>query len=176
MTTEAKALEREVRIEASPETVFGFLIDAEKMQQWMGREVTLDAQPGGVYRCDINGNDIAGGEFVEVTPFSRVVYTFGWEGDDHPVPVGSTTVEITLTPDGSGTLVRLAHRGLADRRRTITGRAGSTTSAGSRSPQSVATRGSTRTTWVSGGQSSSIASTSSLARTMRAAGLSLRCN
>jgi uncharacterized protein YndB with AHSA1/START domain len=114
MTTEAKALEREVRIEASPETVFGFLIDAEKMQQWMGREVTLDAQPGGVYRCDINGNDIAGGEFVEVTPFSRVVYTFGWEGDDHPVPVGSTTVEITLTPDGSGTLVRLAHRGLAD--------------------------------------------------------------
>ena len=114
MTTKATALEREVRIDASPETVFGFLIEAEKMQQWMGRDVTLDPRPGGVYRCDINGNDIAGGEFVEVTPFSRVVYTFGWEGDDHPVPVGSTTVEITLTPDGSGTLVRLAHRGLAD--------------------------------------------------------------
>lgn len=114
MTTKATALEREVRIDASPETVFGFLIEAEKMQQWMGRDVTLDPRPGGVYRCDINGRDIAAGEFVEVTPFSRVVFTFGWEAGDHPVPAGSTTVEITLTPDGDGTLVRLAHRGLAD--------------------------------------------------------------
>ncbi len=45
-------------------------------------------------------------------PYSRIVYTFGWEGDGHPIPPGSTTVEITLTPDGDETIVRVAHRGL----------------------------------------------------------------
>src|SRR5262249_32264469 len=40
-----------------------------------------------------------------------IVLSFGWE-DDPAVPPGSTTLEITLTPDASGTHVRLVHRGL----------------------------------------------------------------
>ena len=44
-------------------------------------------------------------------PHTRIVFTFGWEGD-HNVPPGSSTVEVTLTPDGDGTLLRLVHRGL----------------------------------------------------------------
>ncbi|HJM89401.1 MAG TPA: SRPBCC domain-containing protein [Dehalococcoidia bacterium] len=107
MTTEATAIEREVRIEASPETVFGFLIESDKMEPWMGSNVTLDPTPGGIYRCDINGRDIAAGEFVEVTPHSRVVYTWGWEGS--PIEPGSSTVEITLTADGDATIVKLVH-------------------------------------------------------------------
>ena len=57
-------------------------------------------------------HDIAKGEYVEVTPFSRVVFTWGWESEGNPVPPGSSTVEITLVPDGEGTLVRLRHSGL----------------------------------------------------------------
>ena len=43
-----------------------------------------------------------------------VVFTFGWEAEGSPVPPGSTTVEITLIPDGDGTRVRLVQRGLPD--------------------------------------------------------------
>ena len=43
-------------------------------------------------------------------PSPRVV-DMGWENND-AVPPGSTTVEITLTPDGSGTIFRLRHVGL----------------------------------------------------------------
>jgi len=43
-----------------------------------------------------------------------VVFTFGWEQQDHPIPPGSTTVEITLHPEGDKTRVRLVHSGLPD--------------------------------------------------------------
>ena len=105
-------LERDVRIAARPETVFAFFVDPEKMMRWMGRAVTLDPHPGGIYRCDINGQAIARGEYVEVVPFSRVVFTFGWEGDDVIPAPGQSTVEILLIPDGEGTLLRLRHHGL----------------------------------------------------------------
>jgi uncharacterized protein YndB with AHSA1/START domain len=46
-----------------------------------------------------------------VEPPSRLVFTWGWEGDGD-LPPGSSTVEITLIPDGDDTLVRLRHTGL----------------------------------------------------------------
>jgi uncharacterized protein YndB with AHSA1/START domain len=112
VVTKSEIVEKEVRIAAQPETVFSYFTDAEKMQMWMGQQVTLDPRPGGTYRVDINGQHIAAGEFVEVVPHTRVVFTFGWEGGGAPIPPGSSTVEITLTPDGDGTLVRLRHSGL----------------------------------------------------------------
>src|SRR5258708_8971122 len=53
------------------------------------------------------------GEYVLVEPPSRVVFTWGWEGNPD-LPPGSTTVEVTLVPDGEGTIVRLKHGGLPD--------------------------------------------------------------
>jgi len=47
-------------------------------------------------------------------PDRKVVFTFGWDEPDHPIPAGSTKVEITLTPDGNKTRVRLVHHGLPD--------------------------------------------------------------
>lgn len=109
---ETESLEKEIRIAARPETVFSFLVDPAKMTRWMGINVTLDPKPGGIYRVDVDGTHIARGEYVEVTPYSRVVFTFGWEGDDSPLLPGSSTVEITLTPDGDATVLRLCHFGL----------------------------------------------------------------
>lgn len=113
-TTEAGVVVREVRIEAPPEAIFPFFIDPEKMPRWMGVSAELDPRPGGGYRWNVNGNDIARGEYVTIEPPRRVVLTWGWEGEGHPVPPGSSTVEVTLTPDGSGTLVRLEHRDLPE--------------------------------------------------------------
>ena len=107
--TEADVVEQEVRIEARPETVFSFLVEPEKMLRWKGVSADLDPRPSGVYRVDMNGRDVAKGEYLEVVPHSRVVFTWGWEGEESAVPPGSTTVEITLTPDGDGTIVRLRH-------------------------------------------------------------------
>jgi uncharacterized protein YndB with AHSA1/START domain len=105
------AIEVEQRIAATPATVFSYLIDPAKFVQWMGVGAQLDPRPGGMFRIDAEGGNIATGQYKEVDPPHRLVMTWGWEGDDS-VPPGSTTVVITLTPEGPGTLLRLRHLGL----------------------------------------------------------------
>jgi uncharacterized protein YndB with AHSA1/START domain len=107
-------LEREILIDASPETIFPFFTDPDKHKLWDGTEVELDPRPGGIYRVLVAGEYQAAGEFVEVVPNERVVFTFGWDMPDNPITPGSTTVEYTLIPDGGKTRLRLRHTGLPD--------------------------------------------------------------
>jgi uncharacterized protein YndB with AHSA1/START domain len=104
-------LTREVLIKAEPSTIFPFLIDPS-LQSWLGTEIDFDPRPGGVYKATYVGNHHALGEFVEVVENEKVVFTFGWNEPGHPIPAGTTTVAITLIPDGEETLVRLVHSGL----------------------------------------------------------------
>jgi uncharacterized protein YndB with AHSA1/START domain len=110
-STETSAIEREVRIEANPETIFPFFTDPDLFGRW-GGSATLDPRPGGIFRMDVDGKHIARGEYLTLDPPHRVVFTWGWEADGSAVPPGSSTVEITLTPDGEHTIVRLVHRDL----------------------------------------------------------------
>lgn len=104
---------KEVFIEATPEEIFPYLIDGEKYLTWMGLSAKLDPRPGGIFQVDPNGRDVICGQFIEVDPPRRVVFTWGWKELSHPVPAGSTRVEIELTPRGKGTLLRLTHTGLS---------------------------------------------------------------
>ena len=103
---------QEVRVAAPPERVFAFFTDPAKMVLWMGSAAELNARPGGQFWVDVNPTHAARGEYVEVVPHSRVVFTWGWERGDYVVPPGSSTVEVTFTRDGDGTIVRLVHRDL----------------------------------------------------------------
>jgi uncharacterized protein YndB with AHSA1/START domain len=62
----------------------------------------------------VAGRYQSAGEFVEVVPAEKVVFSFGWEQDGSPITPGSTTVEITLAREGDKTRLRLVHRGLPD--------------------------------------------------------------
>ena len=107
----AEELHLTERIAAPRETVFGFLVDPELMLRWMGTEVDLEPEPGGKFWLNATGTDIASGSYVEIDPPNRVVFTWGWEGSA-AVPPGSSTVTITLTPDGEDTVIDLFHTGL----------------------------------------------------------------
>lgn len=54
----------------------------------------------------------ARGEFKEVVPVSRLVYTWGWEENRANVSPGSSLIEIDLTPQNGHTLLRFTHGGL----------------------------------------------------------------
>lgn len=107
-------LVREILIDATPETIWPFLTDPDKHLEWLGTEVDIDPRPGGVYRVLVRGEFPSAGEYIEVVPLEKVVFTFGWEQEGNPITPGSTTVEISLHPEGSKTRVELVHRGLPD--------------------------------------------------------------
>lgn len=111
---EAATLRREVRVAARPETVFEFFTDPEKLVRWMGVSAELEPRPGGIWRLDLDGRGaLAVGEYVSVNPPRSVVFTWGWSVAEIPLDPGESTVEVTLTPEGDGTLVELVHRGLS---------------------------------------------------------------
>jgi uncharacterized protein YndB with AHSA1/START domain len=105
---------REVRIGVPPDQVFPYFTDPAKMIVWKAMEAQLDPRPGGVFRINVTGSDVARGEYVEIDAPRRVVFTFGWESEGSPLPPGASTVEVTLVPDGDGTLLRLVHTGVPD--------------------------------------------------------------
>ena len=99
-----------IRIEAKPDEVFPYLTDASLIVRWMGDWADLAAEPGGAFAVDIDGTPVRG-EYRVVEPPNRVVFSWGVPGND-VIPAGSSTVEITLAPDGDGTVVQLVHRDL----------------------------------------------------------------
>jgi uncharacterized protein YndB with AHSA1/START domain len=110
-------LRHEVRIDAPPEVVFPYFTDPARLVDWMGVAALLDPRPGGALRIEANGRDVVLGEYVEVDPPRRVVFTWGFDGAAPIVAAGSTRVEVTLEPDGDGTLLTLRHHGLEARTR-----------------------------------------------------------
>jgi uncharacterized protein YndB with AHSA1/START domain len=109
--TETQTYERTLTIDASPETVWEFFVDREKLMRWKGIDADLDARIGGAYFCEVIPGHTARGEFVELDRPRRLVYTWGWDGSDE-VPPGSSTIEVELTREGSRTVLRFVHRDL----------------------------------------------------------------
>jgi uncharacterized protein YndB with AHSA1/START domain len=110
-------LRHEVVIAAPREVVFPFFTDPSRMATWMGIAALLDPRPGGAFRIDANGRDVVVGEYVEVDPPRRVVFTWGFDGAAPAVEPGTSRVEVTLERDGDGTRLVLLHHGLPEEMR-----------------------------------------------------------
>ncbi|MEO8504363.1 MAG: SRPBCC family protein [Acidobacteriota bacterium] len=108
---DVKSVDREIAIDAKPETVWELLVNPSEMIRWMGQSATVDLRRGGAYRVQVIPGNAASGEFVEIDAPHRLVYTWGWEGNAN-VPPGSTTLVFELVPAGKGTLLRFSHRDL----------------------------------------------------------------
>jgi uncharacterized protein YndB with AHSA1/START domain len=107
-----RTVEQRVRIAASPETVWSFWTDAERLCQWWAMTAEAVPEPGGLLRV-VMGVDgpVMSGRYVQLEPFRRLVFTFGWEGSPmgEALAPGATVVEVTLTPVGEDTDVVLRH-------------------------------------------------------------------
>lgn len=119
-TTADDAVIREIDIEAAAETIFEFFVDPDKLTRWLAVQAELDPRPGGLCRQVHEGEPPERrrfhmrGEFLEVDPPKRVVFSWGFEEPEVGVAPGASTVEVTLSPNaaGTGTRVLLVHRGL----------------------------------------------------------------
>lgn len=122
---EGLSLHLERSVPAPPERTFAAFIDPEQLAHWWGPagftapSVELDARVGGAFRIAMLPPDGAvfhlRGEYRELDPPHRLVYTFEWE---EPTPDDrETIVTARFRQAGSGTLIVLDQSAFATRER-----------------------------------------------------------
>ena len=106
---------REISIDAPADVVFSYFTDPSKHVLWQGIDAELDPRPGGTLRITFAPGYVVVGTYVEVEPPTRLLYTWGWAEEGSSVlPPGASTVEVTLEPVGTTTILRIRHTGLPD--------------------------------------------------------------
>lgn len=112
-------IEREVYVEARPETVFAVVSEPDHVRLWWPDAAEYEPTPGAVGRIGFRKDDDAltweSFTVVESVPPRR--FSFRWT---HPVDAvaeasNSFLVVFELEPDGTGTRVRLTETGFTER-------------------------------------------------------------
>jgi uncharacterized protein YndB with AHSA1/START domain len=120
VTTAEPPLVASVWIDATPDRVFPFFTDPERLTQWLGHRAELDPVPGGRFAVDIS-HRLVRGSYLEIEPPHRVVFSWGDAGSAR-LPPGASRVEVQLEAAAGGTKVTLHHHGLGDEERADHGR------------------------------------------------------
>ena len=109
--TDAKGftIERTIFIRAPREIVFRYFTDSARFAAWWGEGSEIDPRPGGAVRIRYPGGVVASGKIVEIDPPGRIVFTYGYEGEGKPIPLGGSRVTIRLDEGSDGTAVHLTH-------------------------------------------------------------------
>ena len=101
-------LDRTIVIEAPQAAVFKYFTDPARWAAWWGAGSTIDARPGGRVFVRYPDGTEAAGEVVDVTPPTRIVFTYGYVKGE-PIAPGESLVTIELEPAARGTRLHLAH-------------------------------------------------------------------
>lgn len=104
-------------IKASPARVFEAWTTPEQMRQWSCPEgleladVQIDLQVGGPFLLDMQdpdgGHHTAFGEYREIDPPHRLVYTWDWKQEEHRM--GETLITVEFNSAGEHTEVVMTH-------------------------------------------------------------------
>ncbi len=105
------------QLQAAVDAVYQAWTDAELLAQWFGpsdgvqADAELDLRVGGRYRITMGSRTVRG-VYLEVSPPTRLAFTWVWDDDDPPV---ETEVRVSLTPEGpSLTRMVIEHERLPD--------------------------------------------------------------
>lgn len=107
-------------LKAPPERVYKAFLDADALCKWLpphgftAKMHAMDARVGGTFRMSFThfasgGAHAFGGEYLELTPYSRIRYTDRF--DDPGLP-GVMTVTVTLDAVPSGTALTVTQEGV----------------------------------------------------------------
>jgi uncharacterized protein YndB with AHSA1/START domain len=109
-------IEREVRIEASPATVFEVLTSPEHLAEWWPDEAVVEATPG--FDGELVFGDRSSGtaqlRVLEVVPPERFSFRWTHADGEEPSEGNSLLVVFELTPSGDGTLLRMTETGFRE--------------------------------------------------------------
>jgi uncharacterized protein YndB with AHSA1/START domain len=130
MNDDPHVLRLERVLDAPPERIFAAWTDPSLLRRWWAAEAdwttpgaSTDVRVGGRYRLSMRdtsgGVNSVVGEYLEVDPPHRLVYTWAWEAHARsPAASEVTVVAVDFVPEGSGTRVVLEQRGFAGQNAT----------------------------------------------------------
>ncbi len=110
MNDHPESLTKTVLLPVTPDEAFALVTEPERLRRWHAISARVDLRVGGDYRWTIVPGHTAVGSFKEIEPGRRVVFGWGWEGQDG-FDADTSTVTITLTPVEGGTELTLTHTG-----------------------------------------------------------------
>jgi uncharacterized protein YndB with AHSA1/START domain len=102
-----RSVEMELFLRATPQRVFDAFATPEVLKSWMRlAEAQIDPRPGGYWRYQWRGGDVADGTVVAYEPPHRLVT------DWHEAPnLHDTRLTIEITAEDAGTRLRLINSG-----------------------------------------------------------------
>jgi uncharacterized protein YndB with AHSA1/START domain len=109
-------IEREIRIDASPERVWAVLTEPTLLSEWFspGAPAEIDLRPGGIMVLDHGQHGRFQTVIVAIEPLRKLSYRWA---SAHPgelaTETNSTLVEFTLVPEGDSTLLKVAESGFS---------------------------------------------------------------
>jgi uncharacterized protein YndB with AHSA1/START domain len=103
------SLDRSVLICAPRATVFRYFTDSERFAAWWGAGSSIEPRPGGALRIRYPNGIEALGEVLEIRPPERIVFSYGYAGDNPAIEPGGSQVTVTLDETAAGTRVHLRH-------------------------------------------------------------------
>ncbi|HEV3173331.1 MAG TPA: SRPBCC family protein [Actinocrinis sp.] len=118
MNIEYGSIEREVRIEATPEVVYEVISTPQHLREWWPDEAELEPVPGGAGAFtfgESSPDHVAHLTVVDADPPRR--FSFRWVYDEGvtAAPGNSLLVSFDLVPSGAGTLLRMTESGFREK-------------------------------------------------------------
>jgi len=114
------SIEREIRIEATPEVVYEVVSKPEHVREWWPDEAEFEPVPGSTGRITFGDRSAPDAKVesltvVEADPPRR--FSFRWVYDDGEIATSGNSLLVTfdLIPSGTGTLLRLTESGFRER-------------------------------------------------------------
>ncbi|MFJ9542817.1 SRPBCC domain-containing protein [Streptomyces sp. NPDC101225] len=114
------SIEREIRIEATPEVVYEVVSRPEHLREWWPDEADLEPVPGGtgvITFGDPSAPDAKTESLtvVEADPPRRFSFRWVYDDGETAAPADSLLVTFDLIPSGTGTLLRFSESGFRER-------------------------------------------------------------
>jgi uncharacterized protein YndB with AHSA1/START domain len=114
------SIEREIHIEATPETVYDVISAPEHLREWWPDEARLEPVPGATGVIFFGDSSTPEAKVVPLTvmeadPPRRFSFRWAYEEGEAATSVNSLLVTFELVPSGAGTLLRFTETGFRER-------------------------------------------------------------
>lgn len=122
--TNQQTLRIQRSFEVGPAQLYSCFTQAEHLGEWFGpkgvscRNVEVDARVGGIYQLEMvnpDGSTIGlTGKFLQLEEPKLIQMTWRWLRQEETEPGAETLVTIHLSPQGTGTVLKLKHERFAE--------------------------------------------------------------